>query len=124
MEDSLGNVNRRVKTSVMEELEYWNVIYVIRKLTSYYNRNLSGYRVKQLQGLTGYDFAMNVLEKIVSGQRSWENSKYSSFIDFCYSVAKSEFSSWKIHKFKHYEDMGVVQENKSNLHIRDNYDGF
>jgi len=120
----MENAHGRVKTTVLEELEYWNVIFVIRKLTDYYQRHLNSYRVKQLNGLTGYDFAMNVIEKIVSGSRSWENSSYSSFMDFCYSVAKSELSLWRVTKFKEFDHFDVVQENKSNLHIRDDYQGY
>jgi hypothetical protein len=113
-----------MKTTVREELEHWNVIYVIRRLTIYYNRHLNSYNTKELHGLTGYDFAMNVLEKIINGHRSWENSSCSSFMDFCYGAAKSELSLWRTTKFKKFDVMDVVQENKSNLHIRDEINGF
>jgi len=113
-------------TSVREELEAWNTIYVVRRLNKYYLNRLSTSRQKCFQGLEAHDFSMNVIEKILSGSRSWENSNAKDFMEFVYGVAKSELSTWREFKHKdiyHIEDY-LKQENKSNLHIRDHYEGF
>jgi hypothetical protein len=79
------------KTTVREELEYWNVIYVFRRLNDYY-RNRLRFKIKDLQGLESNDFAMQVLEKVISEDVSWMRSEKSCFIDFIYDVARGELS--------------------------------
>lgn len=120
-------LNRQVKKkSAREELEFWNPVFVIRRLNRYYIQHMNSTRIKQFQGFQAHDFSMNVIEKILNGSRSWENSAYTDFMNFVYSVAKSELSTWRDNKCKdiyHIEDY-LKQENKSNLHIRDNYNGF
>lgn len=114
------------KTTVREELEAWNAVYVIRRLNRYYLNRLSSSRQKAFQGLQAHDFSMNVIEKILKGNRSWESSNAKDFMQFVYGVAKSELSTWRDNKHKDIygiEDF-LKQENKSNLHIRDEYEGF
>jgi hypothetical protein len=68
---------------------------------------------------------MNVISKVVSGERSWENSTQNDFMAFIYGVAKSEFSTWtKGMGKKNMIPIELIQENKSNLHIREDYCGF
>lgn len=110
---------KKKKSSVREEIEKWNIVYIIRSLNKYYGRRLNKTMLKDLQGMEAKDFSMNVISKIVSGQRSWENSKYDNFMEFCFSVAKSELSTWRTHKQKTHIPFDAKQENKSNLHIRD-----
>ncbi len=114
------------KTTVREELEAWNTIYVIKRLNKFYLNRLSTTRQKAFQGLQAHDFSMNVIEKILSGSRSWQESNAKDFMQFAYGVAKSELSTWRDNKHKDIygiEDY-LKQENKSNLHIRDEYEGF
>ena len=111
------------KTTVREELEYWNVVHVIRRLNRWYGRHLNTVNSKRLQGMQAQDFSMNVITKIVSGTRSWEKSSKACFIDFCYDVARSELHTWHECKNKDFISFDVKQENKSNLHIRDDYSG-
>lgn len=113
------------KTSVREELEYWNVIYVFKRLNNWYGKQLNTYNRKQLQGMEASDFSMNVISKIISGERSWEKSEKVDFMSFVFGVARSEFSTWKDgNAYKSMIDIELIQENKSNLHIRDEYWGF
>lgn len=120
--------NRKVvfkKTTVREELEYWNVIYVMKRLNIWYSRHLNASNIKNLQGMEAADFSMNVISKIISGERSWEKSMANDFMGFVYGVAKSEFSTWKEGMAtKRFISFDLIQENKSNLHIRENYNGF
>lgn len=111
------------KTTVREELENWNVVFVLRKLNAYYTRKINNLPPKSLQGMEAKDFSMHVISKIVSGERSWENSNAKTFMDFCYGVAKSELSTWRECKYKTMIPFDIKQENKSNLHIRDDYEG-
>ena len=113
------------KTTVREELEYWNVIYVIRRLNNWYGRRLNIWNTKQLQGIEASDFSMNVISKIVSGERSWEDSSSNDFMGFVYGAARSEFDTWiKGNAYKRFITIDANQENKSDLRIRDDYDGF
>jgi len=77
-----------MKRTVREELEYWNIIYIIKRLNKYFNR-LHGYE-RGINGLTAEDFSMMVLQKIVSGERSWEKHKGDDFMGFCFDVMKSD----------------------------------
>jgi hypothetical protein len=106
----MGNaIKQRVKdkTTVKEELEYWNVLYLFRRLNVYYRNKLRGKAPKSLQGLESADFAMKVLEKIISEDVSWTNSTRVSFIDFVYDIASGELSHFirdnKERKFVSYE---------------------
>ena len=82
------------KTTVLEELEYWNVLLVFRRLNIYYRNKLRHTNIKNLQGMEASDFSMYVLEKIISNDISWQRSTRSSFIDFCYDTASGLFSHW------------------------------
>ena len=62
------------KTTVREELEYWNVMYIYRRVNDFY-RNRLRYKVKELQGLESHDFTMKVIEKIISEDYSWQRSE-------------------------------------------------
>jgi hypothetical protein len=112
------------KTTVKDELEYWNVVHVIRRLNIWYGRHLNSVNTKRFQGMQSYDFSMNVITKIVSGSRSWENSQRACFLDFCYDVARSELHTWHKCKNRDLVSFDVKQENKSDLHIRDDYMGY
>lgn len=81
------------KTTVREELEYWNAIYILRRLNKYFN-SLHGYE-RGLRGLSAEDFSMMVIEKIINGQRSWANSTKPCFLDFCMDAMKSELSAFR-----------------------------
>jgi hypothetical protein len=74
--------------TVREELERLNIVYVIHRLNKYFN-TLHGYE-RGISGLTAEDFSMTVLEKIVSGERSWEKHKRNDFLGFCFDVMRSE----------------------------------
>lgn len=82
-----------MKRSVREELEYWNAIYVLKRLNRYFN-SLHGYE-RGLRGLSAEDFSMLVLQKILSGERSWEKSSKVDFLSFCLEVMKSEISNFR-----------------------------
>lgn len=113
------------KTTVREEFEYWNVVYVIRRLNYWYGRRINSYNIKHLQGMEAADFSMNVISKIVSGERSWQDSANNDFMSFVYGVARSEFSVWRdSNATKRLITLDANQENKSDLHIRDDYEGF
>ena len=113
------------KTTVREELEYWNAIYVLKRLNNWYGRHLNTWNIKQLRGMEASDFSMNVISKIVSGERSWSKSNKRDFMSFVFDVAKSEFNSWvEGAAQKNSIHIELNQENKSNLHIRDDYEGF
>ena len=45
---------------------------------------------KQLEGLTPADIVMDTLEKILTGKRSWENSKLNDFKKFMFGCLSSE----------------------------------
>jgi hypothetical protein len=123
----MENVKPKIKkkTTVREELENLNVIYVMKRLNNWYCRHLSTWRRKQLQGMEASDFSINVISKIISGERSWDNFRGNDFMSFVFDVAKSEFSTWKEgNAHKSFITFDLNQENKSNLHIRDNYNGF
>jgi hypothetical protein len=111
---------------VREELEYWNVIYVLRRLNDYYRYKLRFKVNKELQGLEAKDFVMLVMEKIISGDYSWERSSKSSFIDFVFDVARGEISHFnranKNREFVSFDDMdGQMVEY---YRLPDNYNGF
>ena len=113
------------KTTVREELEAWNAIYVMKRLNIWYGKRLNANNTKRLQGMEASDFTMNVISKIISGERSWDNSVCENFMQFVYGVAKSEFSTWTHGDAKKsFISFDLIQENKSNLHIRDDYEGF
>lgn len=80
------------KTTVMEELEYWNVLYIFRRVKLYYRNKLRWRNPKELQGLEADDFAMTVMMKIISEDISWQRSTKSSFMDFVYNVTRGEWS--------------------------------
>lgn len=114
------------KRTVREELEYWNAIYVIRSLNKYFN-SLHGYD-RGLRGMSAEDFSMTVLEKIISGQRSWLNSNKSCFLDFCYDVMKSELSNFRSSmEYTSVKNYDFSFENESRwprVGLQDNFNGF
>ena len=107
------------KSTVKEELEYWNVIHLLERLKIYYRERLRG-SIKDMQGLEAHDFAMYVLEKIISEDASWQNSKMGSFIDFVYSTARGHLSHWvrdtKSGTFISYDD--VIPKEEKRIHHR------
>ena len=114
------------KRSVREELEYWNAIYILRSLTRYFN-SLHGYD-RGLRGVSAEDFSMMVLEKIISGKRSWERSTKASFLDFCYDAIRSE-----LYNFRHSIDYKDIkphdfslekEERWTRVGLQDEYNGF
>lgn len=113
------------KSSVREELEKNNVVFILRRLNDFYRKKMNSVRTKQMRGFEASDFSMNVITKIVSGSRSWENSRHTEFMDFVYDVARSELNGWwENAKKSEFVDLQIAQENKSNLHIRDDYYGY
>ena len=62
------------KSSVREELEKNNIVFILRRLNDFYRKKMNSVRTKQMRGFEASDFSMNVITKIVSGSRSWENS--------------------------------------------------
>jgi hypothetical protein len=103
-----------MKTTVEQEFEYWNVILVMKKLTDYFRYKLRGTVLKNMQGLEASDFAMGVIEKICSGQFSWQKSKCQSFIDWCYACADSEANHFnRDNKERHFESVGYNRELES-----------
>lgn len=113
------------KSSVREELEKNNIVFILRRLNEYYRKKMNSIRTKQMRGFEASDFSKNVITKIVSGSRSWENSSRTDFMDFVYDVARSELNGWwENAKKSEFVDLQIAQENKSNLHIRDDYYGY
>jgi len=113
------------KSSVREELEKNNIVFILRRLNDFYRKKMNSVRTKQMRGFEASDFSMNVITKIVSGSRSWENSSRTDFMDFVYDVARSELNGWwEKAKKSEFVDLQIAQENKSNLHIRDDYYGY
>jgi len=113
------------KSSVREELEKNNIVFILRRLNDFYRKKMNSVRTKQMRGFEASDFSMNVITKIVSGSRSWENSSRTDFMDFVYDVARSELNGWwENAKKSEFVDLQIAQENKSNLHIRDDYYGY
>jgi hypothetical protein len=114
------------KRSVREELEYWNAIYIIRSLNRYFN-SLHGYD-RGLRGISAEDFSMMVLEKIISGKRSWEKSTKPSFLDFCYDAMKSELNNFR-HSVEYQKveshDFSFEKEDRwTRIGLQDEYEGF
>jgi hypothetical protein len=114
------------KTTVKEELEYWNALYIFRRLNKYFN-SFHGYD-RGLRGLTAEDFSMMVLEKIISGQRSWENSTRVSFIEFCYDVMKTEIYNYRhtveYQTIKSYDLHLEQTERWDRIGLQDDFNGF
>jgi DNA-directed RNA polymerase specialized sigma24 family protein len=113
----------------MEELEYWNVLFVFRRVKNYYRLKLRWTAPKDLQGLEADDFAMIVMMKIISEDVSWQRSTKGSFLDFVYDVARGEWSHFvrdnKDRQFIHYEDeFWMGEKSLGNSHLMDRYYGF
>ena len=120
-----------VKRTVKEELEYWNVVYILRSLNKYFN-SLHGYD-RGLQNISAEDFSMTVIKKILTGERSWEKSTQPCFLDFCFSVMKSEINNFKSStEYKNIKDNIVIsydfsleKENRwTRLGLQDEFNGF
>lgn len=113
-----------MKTTVREEFEYWNAIYIFRRLNVYYRNRLRG-KIKDLQGLESNDFAMCVLEKIVAEDVSWERSSRVSFIDFVYDVARGELSHFiRDNKERSFISYDALRDKGTTNKIKDSYYGF
>ena len=116
----------RKKTTVREELEHWNAIYVLRRLNKYFN-SLHGYE-RGLRGLSATDFSMMVIEKMLTGQRSWENSKREDFMGFCFDAMKSELSNFRHSPdYTQVENMDFSLENDERwprIGLQDEFNGF
>jgi len=114
------------KTTVREELEYWNVIYIIRRLNAYFNK-LHGYD-RGLRGLSADDFSMTVLEKIINGKMSWENSTKTDFLDFCFNCMRSELGNYRKSKeVRTIESRDFSFENEirwDRIGLKDEFNGF
>lgn len=111
------------KTTVKEELEYWNVIVVFRRLNDYFRYKLRHKVNKDMQGLESCDFTMKVLEKVISGDYSWQRSERSSFIDFVYDVARSEIGHFN-RDTKSFVSFDLLEDNLPTYRIKDSFNGF
>jgi hypothetical protein len=124
----MNNIIYRVpirKTTVREEFEYWNILFIFQRLNDYFRYKLR-YKVnKDLQGLESHDFTMQVIEKVISGSYSWERSSRSSFIDFIYDVASSEINHFgRDNKTKHFISYDLLHDKGKELQLADHYNGF
>jgi hypothetical protein len=112
------------KTTVYQELEYWNAIHVYTRLKIYYRERLRT-KTKGLQGLESSDFAMAVLESIIAEDVSWQRSTRSCFLDFVYDTARGYLSNFirdnKERKFISYD---VYVDALPDNRIQDNFNGF
>jgi len=128
----MGNVDgTRValkKTTVREELEYWNVLFVFRRIKDYYRLKLRGMATKNMQGLEADDFAMTVMMKILSEDQSWQRSSKGSFMDFVYNVTRGEWSHFlrdnKNIMFYTFDDEISCEKSLQNAQLMDRYYGF
>jgi hypothetical protein len=114
------------KLSVREELERCNAIVVLRRLEDYFKSH-HGYD-RGLRGLSAEDFSMMVIEKILSGQRSWYKSEETNFINFCTSVMCSELSNFRSSvdytKVRSY-DFNLEKESRwTRVGLYDEFNGF
>ena len=116
----------KTKTTVLEELEHRNAICVLRSLNKYFN-SLHGYD-RGLRGISAEDFSMTVLEKIISGKRSWENSTKPCFLGFCFDVMKSELSNFRnsieYKDVKNYDFSLEKEDRWDRVGLKDDYNGF
>ncbi len=112
------------KTTVHEELEYWNALHVYRRINDYYRTKLR-FKTKSLQGLESSDFAMMVMEKIISEDVSWQRSGKACFIDFVYDVARGQLSHFiRDNKERRFMSYDFTQDRIGTNRIKDNYNGF
>lgn len=111
------------QTTVREELEYWNVIHILHKLNIYYRKNIR-HKLKDLQGLEANDFSMQVLEKIINGSRSWENSPRSSFLNFVYDCAWDELTHFIRDNKKSFISYDLLQDKLPTNRLQDHFEGF
>jgi hypothetical protein len=117
--------NTAKKSTVQEELEHWNVILILRRLNKWFHNHFTPTDKKKLRGLEANDFSIGVLEKIIRGDRSWQNSNKASFIDFCYDVAGSELCNWRENAAKReFVSYDIAWEKQKGENIEDNYNGF
>lgn len=116
------------KTTVMEELEYWNVLYVFRRVKAYYRSKLRWMNPKDAQGMEADDFAMTVMIKIISEDVSWQRSGKNDFMGFVYGVTRGEWSHFlranKDKTFISYEDIYWQDKTESNIRLLDRFNGF
>ena len=115
------------KTTVMEELEYWNVLFVFRRIKLYYRNKLKWMKPKGLQGMEADDFAMTVMVKIISEDVSWQRSTKNSFLDFVYETTRGEWSHFlrdnKERIFVSFND-DLHYKPSDNKQLADHYIGF
>lgn len=117
------------KTTVMEELEYWNVLYVFRRVKSYYREKLRWMTPKDTQGMEADDFAMTVMMKIVGEDYSWQRSTRNDFMGFVYDVTRGEWSHFlranKNRTFVSFDDnLWANDKPQENIYLVDRYYGF
>jgi hypothetical protein len=117
-------VYKKSKSTVREELEYWNVVYVYRRLNEYYRTRLRG-KEKDLQGMEAHDFTMRVLMKIIAEDVSWDRSSVGCFIDFVYDVAQGEWSHFvRDNKERHFVSYDIIVDRINTNRLQDCYYGF
>jgi hypothetical protein len=127
----MDNVNSKgvvKKTTVLEELEYWNVLFVFRRVKDYYRNKLRWMAPKDTQGLEADDFAMTVMMKLISEDVSWQRSTMVSFMDFVYQTTRGEWSHFlrdnKSRVFISFDDEMAYGNNKQNFQLMDRFNGF
>jgi len=115
------------KTTVIEELEYWNALYVFRRIKLYFRNKLRWSAPKNMQGLQADDFAMTVMLKIITEDVSWQRSSKISFMDFVYDTTRGEWSHFlrdnKNKIFISFDD-DVSYAAVQNQQLMDKFNGF
>jgi len=116
------------KTTIREELEYWNVLFVFRRVKDYYRLKLRWMTPKHMQGLEADDFAMTVMMKLISEDVSWQRSSKTSFMDFVYDTTRGEWSHFlrsnQNRMFYTYNDEISLEKSSQNIQLVDKYYGF
>lgn len=117
------------KTTVMEEFEYWNVLFIFRRIKQYYREKLRWMATKDRQGLEADDFAMTVMMKIISEDISWQRSDKNDFMGFVYGVTRGEWSHFLIankdREFISFDDeLWMAEKSHNNARLIDNFCGY
>jgi DNA-directed RNA polymerase specialized sigma24 family protein len=116
------------KTTVREELEYWNVLFIFRRVKDYYRLKLRWMAPKDMQGLEADDFAMTVMMKLISEDVSWQRSSKNSFMDFVFGITRGEWSHFirdnQNRMFYTYDDEIACEKSLQNIQLVDKYQGF
>jgi len=117
------------KTTIREELEYWNVIFVFRRVKAYYREKLRWMTPKEMQGMEADDFAMTVMMKIIGEDVSWQRSEKNDFMGFVYGVTRGEWSHFlranKDREFISFDDeLWMAEKSHCNTYLVDNFYGY